>query len=184
MLLHIWSCNAFTFWFSVALCFLWPEDHWTNPSFFWGGGLSSFLPSLTIHSNGNFDPAFACHCACNVYLNSLFFFVRLSKKENVFMINIKFALKANKTKIQRNVNTASNKTVLFTFCKITLHFVFFSSSSRSISLSSSVTPLRELNFLQRKSLNLVIHASTFMQRWCRSTETVCSMTSEMDCAET
>lgn len=80
------------------------------------------------------------------------------------MINIKFALKANKTKIQRNVNTASNKTVLLTFCEITLHFVFFSSSSRSISLSSSVTPLRELNFLQRKSLNLVIHASTFMQR--------------------
>lgn len=65
--------------------------------------------------------------------------------------------------------------------KPTLMFLF---SFRSISPSSSVTPPRGLSFWQRKSPNLATRASTFMQGWCRNIGTVCSMTSEMGCAET
>lgn len=57
-------------------------------------------------------------------------------------------------------------------------------SFKSISPSYSVTPHRGWSYWLGKSPNWVFPVSTFTQRWCRNTETVCSMTSKMGCAET
>ncbi len=53
-----------------------------------------------------------------------------------------------------------------------------SRSFRSISPSSSATPLNELNFWPKRSQNLDSAVSTFTLRWRRLTETGCSTTSE------